>query len=77
MLKSHEAIKAVRDGHRIARAGWNGKGMFVYLEAGLAHTFKVTTYKPVLVLNTASGERQPGWVFSQDDLLSDDWEIVQ
>lgn len=77
MLKSHEAIKAVREGQRIARSGWNGKGMFVYLETGLVHSFKVTAFKPVLVLHTATGDRQPGWVFSQDDLLSDDWEIIQ
>lgn len=70
MLKSHEAIKAVRDGNRIARSGWNGKGMYVYQHE--AHGFK-----PVLVLHTARGEHQPGWVFSQDDLFSDDWEITQ
>lgn len=69
-MKSNEAIEAVRAGHRIARSGWNGKGMFVY-----QHEF--AGFKPVLVLRTASGEHQPGWVFSQDDLFSDDWEIVQ
>lgn len=25
------AIKAMQDGHRVARAGWNGKGMFIVL----------------------------------------------
>jgi hypothetical protein len=29
-----EAIEAVRKGHRAARAGWNGKGMFIYLTRG-------------------------------------------
>lgn len=70
MMKSHEAIKAVRDGYRIARSGWNGKGMFVY-------QYEAAGFKPVLVLHTARGEHQPGWVFSQDDVFSDDWEIVQ
>lgn len=70
MMKSHEAIKAVRDGYRIARSGWNGKGMFVYQHEAVG-------FKPVLVLHTARGEHQPGWVFSQDDVFSDDWEIVQ
>ncbi|WP_018900445.1 DUF2829 domain-containing protein [Rhizobium sp. 2MFCol3.1] len=68
-MKSHEAIKAVLEGHRIARSGWNGKGMYVY-------QYEAIGFKPVLVLRTAQGERQPGWVFSQDDVFSQDWEIV-
>ncbi|MBB4348002.1 DUF2829 domain-containing protein [Aliirhizobium cellulosilyticum] len=70
MVKSHEAIKAVRDGHRIARSGWNGKGMYVYQH-------EPNGFKPVLILRTAKGEYQPGWVFSQEDVFSDDWEIVE
>lgn len=29
-----QAIEAMRDGRRARRAGWNGKGMFVYLIKG-------------------------------------------
>lgn len=29
-----DAIEAAKLGQRIARAGWNGKGMFVYLNKG-------------------------------------------
>lgn len=29
-----EAIEALKDGKSVARAGWNGKGMFVYLVKG-------------------------------------------
>lgn len=28
------ALDALKRGHRIARAGWNGKGMFIYLNKG-------------------------------------------
>lgn len=31
-----EALQALKKGKRIARAGWNGKGMFVYLNMGSA-----------------------------------------
>ena len=31
-----EAIEAVKNGKRAARAGWNGKKMFVFLEPGKA-----------------------------------------
>lgn len=29
-----EALTYLKQGHRIARAGWNGKGMFIYLNKG-------------------------------------------
>lgn len=29
-----EALIYLKQGHRIARAGWNGKGMFIYLNKG-------------------------------------------
>ncbi|OMF17237.1 hypothetical protein BK131_04535 [Paenibacillus amylolyticus] len=29
-----KAIEALKDGKRVARAGWNGKGMFIYLVDG-------------------------------------------
>lgn len=30
-----DAIQAVKAGKRAARAGWNGKGMFIYLNRGI------------------------------------------
>lgn len=29
-----EALRALKQGKRVARAGWNGKGMFIYLNKG-------------------------------------------
>lgn len=69
MIESWEAIKAVREGYRIQREGWNGKGMYVYQT-------EFSDHKPCLVLLTATGEKQPGWVFSQADLYADDWSVV-
>ena len=28
-------------------------------------------------MKTATGEMQPGWLASQTDMLSDDWQIVE
>ncbi len=67
-MKSVEAVDAVLSGCRISRAGWNGKGMYVYRH-------HADGFNPVLVLHTAKGEEQPGWVFSQDDLFADDWRV--
>lgn len=33
-LNFGQALEAAKQGHRIARAGWNGKGMFVGLNKG-------------------------------------------
>ncbi len=65
-MRSFDAIKDVLSGYRIYREGWNGKGMYVY-------QYEANGFKPVLVLHTAKGEEQPGWVFSQDDLFASDW----
>lgn len=69
-MKSFQAIEALLNGQRVARSGWNGKGMFVY-------QYKFVHFKPVLVLHTAKGDEQPGWVFSQDDLFAKDWVIYE
>lgn len=78
-----EAIEAMRLGHRVQREGWNGKNMHIYLEnhfhvilgqGGMKHERK---YNPVIIMFTAQGEHQPGWLASQPDMLASDWQIVQ
>lgn len=32
VLNFGQALEAVKEGHRIARQGWNGKGMFVFMQ---------------------------------------------
>lgn len=81
-----EALEAVKRGQRVARKGWNGKGMYVFLakdpefhtEADLSefeeHGAEVSD---LLVLRTAQGTLQPGWLASQSDMLAEDWQIVE
>jgi hypothetical protein len=78
-----QAIEALKAGNLIRRAGWNGKGMHLYLEDSLhyatgggAHKGTERTYEPCIVMFTAQGKHQPGWLASQADLLADDWEVV-
>lgn len=78
-----EAIKRLRAGRCVQRAGWNGKGMHIYLEdsyhwtapAGV-HKGQKRKYDPVVVMFTAAGTHQPGWLCSQADMLADDWREV-
>ena len=82
------AINCLKNGLKVARTGWNGKGMFVFLVQG--SEFKVNrpplnefypegteiTYRPHIDMKTADGEIVP-WVASQSDLVAEDWEIVE
>jgi len=79
-----DALVMLKAGRKVARAGWNGKGMHIYLEEGrhlplAAGIEKGTTriYDPVFVMYTAQGSHQPGWLASQSDMLSEDWCIVE
>lgn len=80
------AVKAMHDGAKVARKGWNGKGMFLFLVPG--STFKVNrapllgiypegteiNYLPHVDMRTADGKIVP-WLCSQTDLLATDWEL--
>ena len=79
-----EAIKALKNNKFVAREGWNGKNMHLYLEDGLSHiigdgVFKgqSRTYEPCICMYTAQGKHQPGWLASQPDMLATDWGIVE
>lgn len=81
------ALQYLKDGRKVARKGWNGKGMFLFLVPG--STFKVDRspllgiypegteidYCPHIDMKTADGKVVP-WLASQTDVLADDWRIV-
>lgn len=83
-----QAIEALKAGEKVARSGWNGKGMFLFLVAG--STFKVNrppllgiyeegkeiNYLPHIDMKTADDKIVP-WLASQTDILAEDWEITK
>jgi hypothetical protein len=76
-----QAIQAMRDGECVRRAGWNGKGMHIYLEDWMEGTLRFgpgdRKYEPVIVMFTAQKTHQPGWLASQADMLAEDWEYTR
>lgn len=82
------ALAQLKAGKKVARAGWNGKGMFVFLVAG--SEFEVSrapldqfypvgtkvTYRPHLDMK-AVDETIGVWTPSTTDLLSTDWSVVE
>lgn len=67
-----QAVKEMRDGKKIRRAGWNGKGMWLMLQVPDAHS-KMTL--PYVYMHTAQGDLVP-LLCSQTDLLAVDWEVI-
>lgn len=81
------ALHMLKGGSKVARRGWNGKGMFLFLVRG--STFEVNrppllgiypegtviNYRPHIDMRTASGDIV-AWVASQSDLLEADWYMV-
>lgn len=43
----------------------------------LANKGEDIVFQPSITMYTAQGEMQPGWLASQEDLLSEDWEVVE
>jgi hypothetical protein len=63
------ALNQLRAGKRVARDGWNGKGMWIELQVPGEHS-KMTL--PYIFMSTVTGDLVP-WLASQTDLLADDW----
>lgn len=82
-----QALAAIKAGKKIARAGWNGKDMFLFLVPGSTFTVNRAPllgiypegtqiqYHAHIDMKTAQGYVVP-WLASQADLLSEDWVLV-
>jgi hypothetical protein len=73
-----DALAAIKSGERVARAGWNGKGLWLELQTPDAYSKMTLPYVflnyPQDAVNTP-GARVP-WLASQTDLLAEDWRIL-
>ena len=90
------AIEALKNGKRVRRSGWNGKGMFLFLLPESSGIPTSAIYDPNLRkvieenvggtsfdalgsirMLTADKKVLTGWLASQTDILSEDWEILE
>ena len=71
------AIEAIKKGFKVARVGWNGKGMWLCLIMPGNASHLGFDMQPCIGMKTALDVMQPGWLASQQDMLSDDWQIVE
>mgnify|MGYP002413556797 CR=1 FL=1 len=66
-------LKLLKDGKKLAREGWNGKGMYIALQVPDEHSKMKRPY----IYIVPGPEWTVPWVASQADLLADDWHIVE
>jgi hypothetical protein len=66
------ALQQCKLGLKVARANWNGKGMWIALQRPDEHSKMKLSY---LYMSTVTGDLVP-WLASQTDMLSEDWSLV-
>ena len=82
-----KALAALKEGRCVAREGWNGKGMFLFLVKGSEFVVNRepllsimgegtrVNYRPHIDMKDAEGKVVP-WLASQTDMLAEDWVEV-
>ncbi len=68
-----EALRHLKNGKKVARAGWNGKDMWIARQVPDEHS-KMTL--PYLYMKTVTDDLVP-WLASQTDMQEQDWCIVE
>ena len=81
------ALAGIKLGEKWARAGWNGKGMFIFLVPGSTYVVNraplnkiypegtEVNYHAHIDMRTADGMIVP-WMCSQTDILAEDWKAA-
>ena len=81
-----EALFNLKNGRRVAREGWNGKGMWLVFQPHFMGIVRmvgetrirlrepIKMFRPYILMKTAQDDFVP-WLASQTDLLADDWIV--
>ena len=73
------ALRELKEGNRVARNGWNGKGLWLELQRPDAHSKMTLPY--IFISYPKDAQNTPGarvpWLASQTDLLAEDWMIAE
>ena len=80
------ALEALKAGQKVSRAGWNGKGMFLFVIQGSNDIAKLQgygfgeslgepTFRDAIFMKTVDNQLVP-WTASQTDVLAEDWQVV-
>lgn len=84
-----DALVLLKAGYKVARVGWNGKGMFLYHVGANSYPVSgnpgsavkgmfeddMVPYGAYIAMKTAQDNVIP-WLASQTDMLAEDWTVV-
>jgi hypothetical protein len=87
MFNFGRALELLKEGKKVCRSGWNGKGMFLTLQKGSTVKGFMMRNEPAKEfygendvnicphtdMKAAHGSYVVGWLTSQTDMLADDW----
>lgn len=85
MMDFGDAIRAVKKGAKVQRKGWNGKNQYIELamkvsymnpDGGIVNVDHEQMGNQAIAFVGTSGV-QLGWLASQADMLSEDWQVVK
>jgi hypothetical protein len=77
-----KALEALKEGKKVARAGWNGKGIYIELQVPDQHSKMTLPYiyivtNGLITDNPAAPKGVVPWLASQTDMLAEDWQVVE
>lgn len=77
-----EAIRKLKTGQKVARKGWNGKGIYIEMQKPDEHSKMTLPYIYIVTngLVTDNPDAPKGvvpWLASQTDMLATDWRVVE
>ena len=76
-----KALEALKEGKKVERKGWNGKGIYLELQNPDAHSKMTLPYIYIVTtsLITDNPDAPKGvvpWLASQTDTLAEDWVVL-
>ena len=77
-----QAIEAMKEGKKVARSGWNGKGIHIELQRPDGDSKMTSPYifidtTGLQTENPAAPKSRVPWLASQTDMLAEDWVVVE
>lgn len=80
-----DAIKLLKEGKRLQRAGWNGKNQYIELATNISYMnpdgdFINADHCSIgncAIAFVGTSGVQLGWLASQADMLAKDWKVVE
>lgn len=77
-----QALEKLKKGSKVARKGWNGRGIFIELQvpdefSKMTHPYIYIDTTGLVTDNSNAPKDRVPWLASQTDMLSEDWEVIR